>query len=73
MIGKHYFALQAVTLLRFAKSTNDPAVAAALVEKAADLKFKGDEPGVLAPDIEQFVRATQSLQAFLSGQNFERH
>jgi len=70
VIGRHYFALQAATLLRFAKSTTDPAVAAALVEKAADLKSKGDEPGVLdptplAPDIEQLVRATLSLQAVI--------
>ena len=68
MIGRHYFALQAATLLRFAKSTADPAVAAALVEKAADLKSKWDEPGMpdptpLAPDIEEPVRDVKGLKA----------
>jgi len=46
-----------MTLLKFAKSTNDPNVAAALIEKAADLKSKVDEstladPTPLAPDVE---------------------
>jgi hypothetical protein len=36
---KHYFGRQAVaTLLKFAKTTSDPQVASALVEKAAGLK-----------------------------------
>ena len=57
MIGKHYFTRQATTLLMLAKSTTDSNVAAALIDKAADLKFRLDEPGVpdptsLASDIE---------------------
>jgi ribosomal protein S21 len=41
--------------LKFAKTISDPKVAAGLVEKAADLKSKGDErpdPSPRAPDIE---------------------
>jgi hypothetical protein len=36
VIGRNYFARQTATLLNFAKSTKDPAVAAALLDKAAD-------------------------------------
>ena len=49
---------QAATLLKFAKSTRDPEMAAALLEKAANLKSQGDEKiplsdlTPLAPDIE---------------------
>ena len=58
VIGKQYFVRQATTLLKFAKSTSDPKVAAAVVEKAAALKSQGDEalpmPDLTspAPDIE---------------------
>jgi hypothetical protein len=58
VIGKRYFARQAATLLKFARSTNDPRVAGALIEKAADLKSRSDEElslsdaTPLAPDIE---------------------
>jgi len=57
VIGRNYFARQAATLLNFAKSTKDPAVAAALLDKAADLKSHVDEPDLpdrapLAPDVE---------------------
>jgi hypothetical protein len=58
VIGKQYFVRQAATLLRFAKSTQDPKIAAALVEKAADFKSQLDEAippsdlTPLAPDIE---------------------
>jgi hypothetical protein len=57
VIGRNYFARQAATLLNFAKSTKDPAVAAALLDKAADLKSHVDEsdlpdPTPLAPDVE---------------------
>jgi hypothetical protein len=57
VIGRNYFARQAATLLKFAQSSTDPAVAAALIEKAADLKSQADEsdvpdPTPLAPDIE---------------------
>jgi hypothetical protein len=43
VIGRNYFARQAATLLKLAKSTNDPQFAAALIEKAADLKSMIDE------------------------------
>ena len=49
---------QATTLLKFAKSTTNPGLAAALIEKAADLKSQVDEtmpppdPGPQAPDVE---------------------
>src|SRR6266478_761099 len=57
VIGKHYFTRQATTLLMLAKSTTDANVAAALIDKAADLKSRLDEstlpnPTSLAPDIE---------------------
>ena len=48
VIGRNYFARQAATLLKLAKSTNDPRFAAALIEKAADLKSLVDESP--APD-----------------------
>ncbi len=57
MLGRQYLTLQAMTLLKFAKITTDPNIAAALIEKAADLKSKVDEstlpdPTPLAPDVE---------------------
>jgi hypothetical protein len=57
MIGRDYFVRQAATLLKFAKTTKDPNVAAGLVEKAADLKSQVDEtrrpdPSPQAPDVE---------------------
>jgi hypothetical protein len=58
VIGKQYFVRQATTLLKFAKSTRDPKLAAAVVEKAAALKSQGDQAlppadlTPLAPDIE---------------------
>jgi hypothetical protein len=57
VIGRHYLARQAATLLKFAKSTKDARVAAALIDKAADLKSQVDDsslpdPTPLAPDIE---------------------
>ena len=57
MVGRQYLTLQAMTLLKFAKITTDPNIAAALIEKAADLKSKVDEstlpdPTPLAPDVE---------------------
>jgi hypothetical protein len=41
--SREYLTRQAATLLKFAKTTRDPNVAAGLVEKAADLKSKVDE------------------------------
>lgn len=58
MIGREYFARQAAILFNFAKATKDPKISAALVEKAADLKWQFDERGLradappLAPDVE---------------------
>ena len=58
MIGKEYFVRQAAILFKFAKITKDPKISAALLEKAADLKLRVDEPGTppdltpSAPDIE---------------------
>jgi hypothetical protein len=43
VIGRNYFTRQATILLKFAKSTSDPQLAAALIEKAADLKSQLDE------------------------------
>ncbi len=58
MIGKQYFVRQAAILFGIAKATKDPKISAALMDKAADLKSKVDEPGAplditpLALDIE---------------------
>jgi len=57
VVGRSYFTRQATTLLKFAKSTNNPDLAAVLIEKAADLKSQVDEtmspdPSPLAPDVE---------------------
>ena len=57
MVSKNYLTRQASMLLMFAKATTDPNVAAALVEKAADLKSQVDDssapdPRPLAPDVE---------------------
>ena len=40
MAGKKYLAEQAATLLKFAKATTDPDVAARLLSKAADLSSR---------------------------------
>jgi hypothetical protein len=58
VIGKEYFVRQAATLLRFAKTTTNPDLAAGLTVKAADLKSQVDETSALpdlsprAPDVE---------------------
>jgi hypothetical protein len=57
VIGKEYLVRQAAILLKFAKTTTDPGVSAALIGKAADLKVQVDENGEqdltsLAPDVE---------------------
>ena len=61
MIDRNYFARQAATLLKLAKSTNDPKVGAALIKMAADLQNEVDESSwpdltPLAPGVE---RSTQ--------------
>ena len=58
VLGRQYLTLQAITLLKFAKTTSDPNIAAGLLDKAADLKAKVDEstlpdPTPLVPDVEQ--------------------
>ena len=63
VIGRQYFLRQAATLLEFAQSTNDPELAAALVEKASNFLSQIDEtdarpdPSLQAPDIEPENRA----------------
>jgi hypothetical protein len=61
VIDRRYFTRQATTLLKFAKSTTNPQLAAVLIEKAADLKSQVDESNLLdaaplAPDIEPPAR-----------------
>jgi hypothetical protein len=58
VVGRQYLTRQATTLLKFAKTVTDPNVAAGLVEKAADLKSRVDEPNredksPRAPDVER--------------------
>jgi hypothetical protein len=63
VIGRQYFLRQAATALEFARSTNDPKLAAVLVEKASDLLAQIDEssarpdPSPQAPDVEPENRA----------------
>jgi hypothetical protein len=58
MASRNYFARQAKTLLKFAQSTSDPNLVAALVEKAVDMKSQVDgtspppDHGPHAPDVE---------------------
>jgi hypothetical protein len=57
MLGRIYFARQATTLLKYARSTSNPGLAASLVERAANLKAQIDEddrpsPSLAAPDVE---------------------
>ena len=42
VLGKRYFTRQAATLLQFARLTSNPALAASLIERAADLKAQVD-------------------------------
>jgi len=44
VIGKQYFVRQAAIMFGIAKATKDPKISAALMDKAADLKSKVDEP-----------------------------
>jgi len=58
MLSRHYFVSQVASLLKFAKETTNPQLAAVLIEKAADLKSQVDEssttldPSDVAPDVE---------------------
>jgi len=42
MIGREYFARQAMTLLQLARATKNPAISAELLSKAADLDEKAE-------------------------------
>lgn len=59
MLGRLYFTRQAAALLKYAKATSNPELAAVLVQKAADLKSQTDthkdpsnDKSPLAPDVE---------------------
>ena len=60
MLGRSYLTRQARALIRFAKSIDNPQLAAVLVESAAHFKEKADEkmpapvpnPDLLASDVE---------------------
>ena len=59
-MSRHYLTRQASALIEFAKSINNPKLAAVLVERTADFKEKADEkmpapdPNPPAPDVEPF-------------------
>jgi hypothetical protein len=58
MIGRQYLARQATSLLKFARTTKNPQLAAVLIEKAAHLKSQVDDTvpsrdlSPKAPDVE---------------------
>jgi hypothetical protein len=58
VLSRQYFVRQAATLLKFARETANPQLAAVLIEKAADLKSQVDEygtvpdPGPQTPDVQ---------------------
>jgi hypothetical protein len=58
MVGRGYLSRQALALLRFARATGNPELAALLVEKASSLKSQADEimassdMSPRAPDVE---------------------
>jgi hypothetical protein len=56
VIGRDYFVRQVTTLLKFAKATTNPQLAAVLIQKAADLKSQVNEssttPSLQAPDVQ---------------------
>jgi len=43
VLSRDYFVSQVASLLKFAKETTNPQLAAVLIEKAADLKSQVDE------------------------------
>jgi hypothetical protein len=49
VLSRDYFVSQVTTLLKFAKATTNPQLAAVLIEKAADLKSQVDESSTM-PD-----------------------
>jgi hypothetical protein len=50
VLGRLYFTRQAAFLLRFARSTSNPELAALLVQKAADLEAQTEAPKPLSED-----------------------
>jgi hypothetical protein len=55
VVGRQYLVRQAATLLQFAKSTNNPDLSAALIEKAAIPKSQVEgtvDQSLRAPDVE---------------------
>jgi hypothetical protein len=59
VLGRLYVARQAAALLKFAKATSNPELAAVLVQKAADLKSQSEafrrpteDKSPVAPDVE---------------------
>jgi hypothetical protein len=59
VLGRLYFTRQAVSLLKFAKATSNPELAAVLVQKAADMRSQVEAPkqssedkSPVAPDVE---------------------
>jgi hypothetical protein len=59
VLGRLYFTRQAAALLKYAKATSNPELAAVLVQKAADLKSQtdthrhpSDDKSPVAPDVE---------------------
>jgi hypothetical protein len=44
VLGRLYFTRQAASLLKFARSTSNPELAAVLVQKAADLNARTEAP-----------------------------
>jgi hypothetical protein len=61
VLSRNYFVRQVQTLLKFAKSTSDPKVVIALVDKASELKSQADkitppsDVGPLPPDVERLT------------------
>ena len=59
VIDRGYLTRQAAWLMKFAKSTGNPELAAALVDKAADLKAREEalptppDPSPRPPDVER--------------------
>lgn len=60
MAGREYLNRQAATLLRSAKATTDPEMAAGLVEKTADLKERAEDKGPDGGDNREEDRRTRS-------------
>jgi len=59
VLGRLYFTRQAASLLKFAKATSNPELAAVLVQKAADMRSQVEAPkrssedkSPVAPDVE---------------------